>query len=349
MTSNLAKSPLMALFSGALFYLAGAYIPYSEEYLGLTAEFTATLSGTLFLFAFALWLSLIAAVGFGSANKSGIKAIVLLTVPMLGTAWVLPNLESILYAGHPGVMGRADTMLSMAFYAVCTILAIVLFTLNYNTKSPAAVDPRAPAPPQTAYRIKPVELIIKILVLPLIYTILFFVAWYFLHWTNDEVRAFYGGPVEGLGFVSSVVRVLLDMGWMLILSLAKGLGYTLFALPLLFLFPGKRVVYIALTVMLNLSACVWLLIPTPLMADSIRISNLIYNAALLLVFSVLSAFLLHTCFKRVVTETPQQQRSPVTPRQQAMAKARSAQQQAAQSPTVKNAAAAVSTTMKGDV
>jgi hypothetical protein len=348
MVSNLAKSPLIALFFGALLYLAGAYIPYSETYTALAAELPATLSGTLFLFAFAFWLSLTAAVGFGAAGKGGVGTIIPLTIAMLGCVWVIPSLEALLYTGHAGGHTRADALISMGFYGACTVLAMVLFALLYRTQAKAKpANPReAVRQPQVSYKLKTMELIIKILVLPLIYTVLFFVAFYFLHWKSDEVRAFYGGQPENLSFIASVVRILLDMGWMLILSLAKGLAYTLFSLPLLFLFPGKRAIYMVMTVMLNLSGVVWLLIPTPLMTDTIRQSNLIYTAVLTFAFSVLAAFLLHTCFRKEV-KAAAPQRPPMTPQQQALAKAQAAAKKPSDN-TVKTAAAAVSATMKGN-
>jgi hypothetical protein len=349
MVPNLAKSPLIALFFGALLYLAGAYIPYSETYTALAADFPATLSGTLFLLLFAFWLSLTAAVCFGAAEKGGARTIAPLTVAMLGCVWLIPSLEALLYTGHAGVLPRADALVSMGFYAACTVLAMALCALLYRTQAQAKpVNPHEAArQPQVTYKLKTMELIIKILVLPLVYAVLFFVAFYFLHWNNEEVRTFYGGQAENLGFIASVVRILLDRGWMLTLALAKGLAYTLFALPLLFLFPGKRAIYIVMTMLLNLSGAIWLLIPTPIMTDAIRLSNLIYTAVLTFVFSVLMAILLHTCFRREV-KAAAPQRPPMTPQQAALAKAQAAAAKKPADATVKTAAAAVSATMKGN-
>jgi hypothetical protein len=348
MLPNLAKSPLIALFFGALLYLAGAYIPYSETYTALAAAFSATLSGTLFLLLFAFWLSLAAAVCFGAAERGGVRTIALLTVAMLGAVWLVPSLEALLYTGHAGVLTRADALVSMGFYSACTVIAMALFALLYRTQAktkPANPHEAAQQSP-VSYKLKTMALIIKIIVLPLVYAVLFFVVFYFLHWNKEEIRVFYGGQAENLGFIASVVRILLDNGWMLMLALAKGLSYTLFALPLLFLFPGKRAIYIVMTVLLNLSGAIWLLIPTPIMTDAIRFSNLLYTAVLTFAFSVLMAFLLHTCFRREV-KAAAPQRPPMTPQQVALAKAQAAAAKKPSEATVKTAAAAVSATMRG--
>lgn len=345
MVQNLAKSPLIAVFFGALLYFAGVYIPYSEAYRAVAAEFVMPLLGNLLFIAFALWISIICAVAFGSAEKGGIRLAGMTALAVLGTSWVIPLLQPVIYGESAGVPGASDALFPAAFYAVCTILGIVLCTLLYRTQATPA-DPRPSTPKhEVTYKLKPLGLAIKFVVLPIAYCVLFFVAWYFLHWRNEEVRAFYGGIAENPGFVGSVVNVLLYDVWMLPLGLLKGFAYTLFALPLLFVFPGKRAVYILLTAMLSVSGSVWLLIPTPLMPDPVRYSNCVYTAALHLVFGVLAALLLHTSFKKEVHETPQPQRRPLTPQQQALAAARA---KAAQGPTAKQAAEAISSTMKGE-
>ena len=86
MVNNLIKTPLLAIFFTALLYLTGSFIPFSEAYMEILYEsgFTAGLSDLAYLFGFALYLAVLMAVGYGSADKSGIKAVLLLSVPLIG-------------------------------------------------------------------------------------------------------------------------------------------------------------------------------------------------------------------------------------------------------------------------
>ncbi|MDL2233624.1 hypothetical protein LJC63_08635 [Ruminococcaceae bacterium OttesenSCG-928-L11] len=346
----MAKSPLMAIFLGALLFFAAGFIPYSEAYLAQAAEFTAPFIGPFLYMGFALYLSLIAAVVFGTAPPGKIKMMGFFFLSLIGLTWACPLLQSLLYDASPGIPGRMDAVFSAAFQIGCVLLGMVLFALNYKTAQPPADND----PPQSVaieYKLRPVMLIVNIVVLPLIYTLLFFVAWYFLYWHNADVRAFYGAAEDG-GFIGAIVNVLLNDAWMLTLALAKGLAYTVFTLPMLFLFKAKRVLFLILNVLLYLSGLVRMLIPDPIMPDAIRWPYLICNGALLFVFAVLAGVLLHILvFRKIVTELPPQKPAArtVTPEQAAaIAKARAAKAAAAKGPTAEQAADVVSAVIKGE-
>ncbi|GHU79622.1 hypothetical protein FACS1894191_2840 [Clostridia bacterium] len=320
MLQNLAKSPLMAVFFASLLYFAGLFVPYSDEYLAASSEFAMPLLGYLFLLAFALWISLTFALAFGAAEKKSLITAGLLFASVLGSVWAIPNTEPLLFGPAPGKMGFWDTVFSSGRGAACTVIILVLAVLLFKTalyakpeEEPEEKQPKKreeePAE-KPVYKLKIIELAIKVVVLPLIFCVLFFISWYFLHWTNSDVRAFYEGSPEVSGIIPAIVNVLLYDTWMLYMVLLEGLAYALFALPLLFLFPGKRMIFVASLTLIYLGGALWGLIPTPFMPDNIRLSTSVYTAALMLVFGVGAGFLLHTSFKKTAVEAVAEEPAP---------------------------------------
>jgi hypothetical protein len=319
MIGNLAKAPLLAIFFAALTLIAGTYIPWSVEYQELSTQFTEPTIGPLYTLLFCLWFALIYAISFGDTEKIGLRPVLLLSISVFGGAFILPILESLLFGAANGVLSRGDARASSGFGAACAVLALALILLVYKPKPPGA-------PVYEKYKLNIIPLAIKAVVLPLVFTLFYFTARYFLLWSGEEARVFYSGNPENAGFVGSIVNILLDDAWMLSLALARGLGYTLFALPLLFLYQGKRVMMIVLNCMCLLFGPIRLLAPSPIFPDSVRISVFIFEAVLLAVFGAFSAFLLHTSVKKEAVEPPPAPSAPrkLTPQQQAILRARKA-------------------------
>ncbi|MCL2056876.1 MAG: hypothetical protein FWH02_06635 [Oscillospiraceae bacterium] len=355
MVKNLIKAPLLAIFFAALLFVAGEFIPYSEEYLAAAAEsgFSAGLFGAVCLLGFALFIAAVMAAGYAGAEKAGIKTALSLSVPLIGAAWAVPAAQSLLYPENAGVHSRGDAVISGGFYIACTVLAVVLFLINYKTKAPpedtAPVNPKIPKPrePIITYKLNAVQLIVKVVVSPLIFTVLFLFSWYFLFWSVDAVRAFYGGTEENLKFLGTMATVFQEMDWMVMLALVQGLAYTLLSLPLLFLFKAKRVLYIVLTVLMYLTGVVWMYVPSPLMPDPVRLWGCIHMAALLIVYGTLMALLLSMCFTKNV-ELPPEEPKPVKKGRRPAAPANS-EPDVLPGVSAKNAAGVVSNTISGKI
>jgi hypothetical protein len=133
-------------------------------------------------------------------------------------------------------------------------------------------------------------------VLPVIFVLMYYLLWYFLLWQSDAVREFYGQP-EKQTFMQEIISILLNKGSSVVVVLIRGLAYALFSLALLFVLPGKRVMFIITNAMLCGSGAILFLIPSALMPEAIRMPHLIEGAALLVVFGGFAAFLLHTAIR----------------------------------------------------
>jgi hypothetical protein len=236
-----------------------------------------------------------------------------MTAAMVFAAFLLtqaaaPELQRIVFGETSGTMARADILLGLA--ALMSAVLFMLLVAFLLFKAPAAAPPHANAPPPAKYRIKKLHLIVKIVVLPIIYCVLYFVAWYFLLWREQAARAYYGGPEDPVTFAAAIVSILLNDARQVPMALAVGLLATVGLLPLLFQMPGKRPLYMASSVLLLAGPAVRLLVPSPIMPDSVRMANVLLQAALAVAFGALAGIMLHTSIKKDVAPAPA--RAPAT-------------------------------------
>lgn len=298
MVGNLAKSPLAAIFFGALFwFVAAGPLPYSQAYREATAAFILPLAGYLYLIVFALWTTVLFALVFSNTRARGVRLILPATAASWGLQWGIPLLQQLIHGESTGAVAKTDTLLWLASGCVCTALLLALLLFLYKLPERPSLPAGKAPPPPAKYRIKVLGLIIRMLLLPVIFMVMYYLLWYFLLWRSDTVREFYGGA-EKLGFMAEIIRILIERGFEVVVVLIKGLAYAAFSLPLLFLLSEKRGIFLIANVMFYLSGALFYLIPSPFMPQAVRLPHFIEGAALCAAYGVAAGFLLHTSLKR---------------------------------------------------
>jgi hypothetical protein len=296
MVKNLAKSPLLAVFYAALIWFAAALLPYSQGYLDAMAGGAMPLLGFVILVGYALWVMVAVALAYTSRSAGGVRFLVLLLVSMVGSQWAGPMLQAILRGERTGFASRMDLLLLLGAMAGATILVVVLSLFLYRNPERAPANSK-PEPAKARYKINILGLVIRVLVLPIIFVLMYYLLWYFLLWQSDAVREFYG-QTEKLTFMEEIINILLNNGADVIAVLLRGLAYALFGLALLFLLPGKRVMFIITNAMLVGSGAILFLIPSALLPEAVRLPHLIEGAALLIPFGGIAGILLHTAIRQ---------------------------------------------------
>lgn len=285
MGRNLIKTPLTAVIWAALFFFAFALMPWSEGFRAALDGFSMPLAGYLLTIVCGLWSSLAVALLFAGTHGRGAG----LLLPLLGFQWGLPLFEQLLFGETTQAMSQSDTLLLLAAGCAAGILLFILSALLFPPIKSAV--PAAKAPPK--YKIKPLGLIIRALVLPVIFCVLYFLFRYYLLWHVGEVRAYYGGTEDG-GFIAEMVAILLTNARMVPMALGKGFLCVLLSIPLMLGLQEKRTLYIAVCTMLCASGALLMLLPSPLMPDTVRMSHLAAYLAIYLPYGAFTAFLLHT-------------------------------------------------------
>lgn len=289
MGGNLAKTPLTAALYAGLLWLMHAVLPWSEGYRGVWKEFTMPAWGIGMLIACCLLASIGMAVAY-SATRGGVMPSVMLFLTTAGTMWIAPSLPGLLLGEPTGVMSGSDVVFHLAGGCIATALFVVLLTMLWRA------EPQASA--QAQYKLRPLGLVIRMLILPVIFLVAYYLIWYFLLWRVEAVRVYYGEEGK-LNFMAEIIDILIYKGSQVAVTLLKGFAYALFSLPLLLQLQGKRVLFIASNTLLYLMSGVFYLVPNPVMPDAVRMAHLMETSVLMLLYGVVSGLLLHTAFRKV--------------------------------------------------
>ncbi len=310
MGSYLLKTPLTAIIFAAVWQFSAAFFPISESFGEITAAFAMPLSGYAFMLALGFWLSLVTALIMGGGNP-GIKSALMVFGSFLLTQAAAPALSDAVRGEATRSMTRGDVLLDAAAFTCGMLFLTVMALLLFKPAEPATTQ--AQAKPEPKYKIKKLDLIIKIVVLPIIYSIFYFISWYFFLWRNQDARLHYGGPEDSVSFVEAVVAMLLtDIGHLSIALLA-GIIITAGLLPTLLLLPGKRLLYILTSVMLLAGPAVKMLIPSPVMPEEVRYSLLLEHLILAVVFGALAGIMLHLSVRKIEATAPAVSTAPARP------------------------------------
>lgn len=296
MGGNVAKTPLIAIINAALLSYVGGFLPYSEGYRGAlnTMAAASSLLDLLLSIGYCLLIAIVAALVFAAVNKSGTTTLLLMIPAFLGLQWVVPLLQQLMIGEVTGVMTTMDTILYMVQGAASTLIVLLLCMLLF----PRVPAKQKPNQPQRRYKLRPLNLLIMLIVLPVFYFILHFVVGYFLGWKNEAARAYYSGGADG-GFFFMLIEMLIHHLKYGGVALLRGFLMAVFPITLMTLMPDKRPIFIAVNTMLCLSGGLIYLLPSPVMDFSIRITHLITYGAIHLVYGAVSGVLLHTCYARL--------------------------------------------------
>lgn len=154
---------------------------------------------------------------------------------------------------------------------------------------PAAMTLAYPASPWKA------QWIVKAAILALTYSLLYFLAGYFIAWQNPELVAFYNGVDTGSFFKQMQFNFANDPA-IVPFQLFRGLLWALFALPVVRLMKGRSPWLIALAVGLIMSVPLNIaqILSNPLIPlNSVRISHMIETASSTFVYGLIVTCLLH--------------------------------------------------------
>ena len=138
------------------------------------------------------------------------------------------------------------------------------------------------------------QFILKLGILAIVYSILYWCAGYYIAWQNPELRAFYGSPGAIAPFWEHTTNALGDTPDLLFLQFVRGILFALIAIPVI---RGSNVAPWSTAVLVGLLLAVPHLghiLSNPLMPNaSVRLSHMIETATSTFVFGLIIVWLLH--------------------------------------------------------
>lgn len=296
MGKNLAQTPLTAVFYAAIYCFLAPFLKFSEGYSAALAGYSMPNLGYIFMIAYGFWISLALALIFSNARGKSVILAVLMAIPFLVTQAAAPMIQQIVFGETSNVMTQSDSIFKLIQSAASIVLLLILGLLLF--KAPHAAGP--PKPPGALpkapdkYKLKKRDFIIKLIVLPVIYMVVYFLARYFLLLSNEAARVYYSVSADTNTFAKYLVNIMLDDSRQIPMALIRGLLYSFSLIPLMLQLAHKRVMFFITSIMLLLGPAVQMLIPSPVMDTSVRFAHLIEISAGAVVFGALCAFMLHT-------------------------------------------------------
>ena len=217
------------------------------------------------------------------ANIYGLELIAYIFVVLFGVSTIMSQMETAVFVTHlpPGFLSRivlSGLLLALVFSAIAVVIwgklrrsrAVESNWLNLTWK----------------------EWTIRLAIIGCCYVIIYFTFGYYLAWKNPAVQTYYGGTDPG-DFFSQIKSVLRDTPWLPIFQFARGILWTLIALPIIKMMKGKwweTALGVSLCFALLMSP--QLLIPNPLMPVAVRQAHFVETITSNFLFGWLVVFVL---------------------------------------------------------
>ena len=198
---------------------------------------------------------------------SGWKLTLSLFFVLYGVSTLMPQIETAYFVTRlpPGMLPRL-------FLAGLIIAAVF---------SPLAVLILGKARPGTRDAFDDVRLnmsasawIVRLSIIAIAYVLIYFTFGYFVAWQSEAVRAYYGGNDPG-SFIAHMGNLLRTEPRLFLLQIARGILWTLIALPVIKMTKGKRWGAGLAVALLFAMGSSQLLIPNPLMPAEVRMAHLV--------------------------------------------------------------------------
>jgi len=131
------------------------------------------------------------------------------------------------------------------------------------------------------------NILLKLGVIGGIYLVVYMFFGYFIAWQFEELRIFYSGTAEKLGFFGQLINNFKTNPIIYPFQIIRGILFALFILPLVKMINKNRKIFITSICLVYLSTAVMLVIPNVLFPDIVRYGHLIEMFISMLLFGII--------------------------------------------------------------
>jgi hypothetical protein len=230
------------------------------------------------------------------ARWAGWRLAVALAVLVYGEMTVLSQLETVVYLQHVTREFLTSIFVFGALFAATFAVAAVLILGRASGSSAAGgVAPESPGWPGWLWRIA---------VVAVLHVATYYTAGYYLAWKNPAVRQYYGGSDPG-SFLLQLKSIAVGTPWMFPYQLAQGVLWALLVVLLVRMLAGSRLqVAVIAAFFLGVIGPCMLLLPNPVMPDTVRVTHLVETIVSRVVFGFVAVWLLRSAGNTPPREVP---------------------------------------------
>lgn len=201
---------------------------------------------------------------------SGWKLIVAVFFVLYGVSTLMPQIETAYFVTRlPAGMLPRLFVAGLIVAAVFSPLAVLILGKCRSRTYDAFYDGRLKMPASSW--------MVRLSIVAIAYVAIYFTFGYFIAWQSEAVRVYYGGNDPG-SFIAQMGNVLRTEPRLFLLQIARGLLWTLIALPVIKMMRGKWWEAGLAVALLFAMGSSQLLIPNPLMPAEVRMAHLVETA-----------------------------------------------------------------------
>lgn len=205
---------------------------------------------------------------------SGLRLMAVVFVVFYGVMTVLSQIEALYFMTDIIPAGEIPKLFLMGAIITLIFSPLAVLILGRMRRDIAVKAPNLRLVMPWA------EWIWKLMVTAVAYLILYFTFGYFVAWQNPEVRQFYSGSTELLGFFAHFRNLLLTDPWLVPFQVLRSLLWVALALPVTRMMKGRWwEAGLAVALLFALLMNSGLLLPNPYMPEVVRMSHLVETAS----------------------------------------------------------------------
>ena len=281
MLKTIVKLLLAAIIYAVLFSAANALLPFSPGFKEL--EIADPLTTLVFIFLNSIWICFTAFFIIKHSQISGFKLFFNLLFVIFFVQSFMTQIETLFFFDAFPVLIIPDIILIMvaAFIPLAAVIPLLIkfFHMKNSTTENITIE-------NQPLNIK--KILIKLGIIGIIYLFVYLLFGYFVAWQIEELRFFYSGSKEKLGFLGQMLNNLNTYPAIIPFQIFRGILFAAFIIPLLNMTGKNKRVFITCVSLVYLSTAVMLIIPNALFPDTVRFGHLIEMTTSMLVFGIIT-------------------------------------------------------------
>ena len=279
MIKTVCKLFLSIIVYTIIFMLGNAILPFSPEFreLGTLGDFML-----LFILINSAWVCFTIYFIIKHTQFYGIKLFVNLLFVMFFTQCFMTQIETLFFSHAFPVLTKLDIVFVM-FASLLPLLATIPLLIKFFQNKNTTVE-------NTMFYTR--SIVLKLGIIGVIYLFVYMVFGYFVAWQFDELRIFYTGSAEKLGFFGQLLNNLEANPVIYPFQILRGILFGFFTLPLVKMITKSKFIFVTSVCLVYLCTAVMLIIPNVLFPDIVRIGHLIEMISSMLLFGIITGFIL---------------------------------------------------------
>ena len=277
MIKTVLKLILLTIIHAIIFVIINAIMPYSPDFKELGASGDPV--GLLLMLLNSAWTCFTIYFIIRHTQYRGKTLFFNLLFIMFFVQCFMTQIETLFFGSAFPVLTKLDILLIMAASLV-PLLATIPLIMKFFISKTENIEIN-----KQSLNIK--NIIFKLVIIGGLYLVVYMFFGYFIAWQFEELRIFYSGSADKLGFFGQLINNFKTNPIIYPFQIIRGILFALFILPLVKMINKNRKIFITSICLVYLSTAVMLVIPNVLFPDIVRYGHLIEMFISMLLFGII--------------------------------------------------------------